>query len=194
MMKNAILMNGANFQVHGAFFRIKILIAFTLTCMIKTVFLLLSIMIKLFLPTLCIFLASCEAVIDNRGYNNDNINTAKIIIGKTTADDVQNLLGSPTTLSDYVRPGQKWTAWLYITKRTATTSFFKPKVLSQKTVTVVFDENKIVRDIKEYASEGIAELEPNCDQTTTSTYEENVGKGIFGSFGRQLNSSPKKNT
>lgn len=165
-----------------------------LTCMIKTASLLFSIMIKLFLPALCLFLASCEAVIDNRGYNNDNINISKIKTGKTTANDVLNLLGSPTTVSDFVRPGKKWTAWLYITKRTATTSFFKPKVLLQKTITVVLDENKIVRDVKEDSNDNVDELEPNSDQTAVSSYEENVGKGVFGSFGRQLNSSPKKKT
>ena len=160
--------------------------------MIKTASLLFDIMIKLFIPLLSLFLASCEAVIDNRGYNNDNINTSKIKIGKATADDVQHLLGSPTTVSDFVRPGKKWVAWLYITKKTATTSFFKPKVLSQKTVTIVFDENKIVRDIKEISNKDVVELEPNPDQTAISSYEENAGKGVFGSFGRQLNSSPKK--
>jgi len=149
-------------------------------------------MTKLFLPVLCIVLASCEAVIDNRGYNNDNVNISKITIGKTTADDVQNLLGSPTTVSDFVRPCKNWTAWLYITKKTATTSFFKPKVLSQKTVMIVFDDHKIVRDIKETSSENIKDLEPNATKTAISSYEENVAKGIFGSFGRQLNSSPKK--
>jgi len=168
------------------------LIESALTCMIKTASLLFYSMIKLFLPVLCIFLASCEAVIDNRGYNSDNMNVSKIKTGKTTADDVQNLLGSPTTVSDFVRPGKKWIAWLYITKKTATTSFFKPKVLSQKTVTVIFDEHKIVRDIKESSSENVAELEPNCDQTAISSYEESLGKSVFGSFGRQLNSSPKK--
>lgn len=149
-------------------------------------------MTKLFLSVLCIFLASCEAVIDNRGYNNDNINIAQIKIGKTTTDDVQNLLGSPTTISNFIQPFDKWTAWLYITKKTATTSFFKPKVLLQKTVTVVFDKHGIVRDIKETSSENVKELEPSTAKTAISSYEENVAKGVFGSFGRQLNSSPKK--
>ena len=151
-------------------------------------------MIKIFLPVLCIVLAGCEAVIDNRGYNNDNIDTSSIHIGKTTADDVQNLLGSPTTVSNFVRPGKKWTAWMYITRRISTTSFFKPKVLSQKTLIVLFDEHKIVRDLKSTFDENIKDLDPDQEKTAISSYEESVAKGVFGSFGRQLNSAPKKKT
>lgn len=149
-------------------------------------------MTQLFLPILCIVLVGCEAVIDNRGYNNDNIDITQIHIGKTTTDDVQNLLGSPTTVSNFVQPFDKWTAWLYITKKTATTSFFKPTVLLQKTLTVVFNEHGIVHDVKETSHENIKDLEPNTAKTAISSYEENVAKGVFGSFGRQLNSSPKK--
>jgi outer membrane protein assembly factor BamE (lipoprotein component of BamABCDE complex) len=149
-------------------------------------------MTKLFLPILCVLLIGCEAVIDNRGYNNDNIDITQIKIGHTTTNDVQNQLGSATTISNFIHPFEKWTAWLYITKKTATTSFFQPKVLLQKTLTIVFDERGIVRDIKETSSENVKDLEPNTSKTAISSYEESAAKGVFGSFGRRLNSSPKK--
>lgn len=139
-----------------------------------------------------LFLAGCEPVIDSRGYDGDRVDTKKIVIGKTTKNEVSELLGSPSVTSAYVKQNQKWESWIYISKKMSTTSFFKPETLSQKNMTIIFDEKEIVRDFKTTDGSESKTLEADCDKTDTTGYEQSLGKGVFGNFGRMLNKSPKE--
>ncbi|MDP2193881.1 MAG: hypothetical protein Q8K36_05100 [Alphaproteobacteria bacterium] len=145
-----------------------------------------------YLVLACVTLMGCESVINNHGYNNDNADISFIQVNKTTIDEVYSALGSPTTITPHALNNPKWRTVLYISKKTSTTSFFKPVVLSQHSLVIVIDEKDIVRDIKKVEGDTTEDPEPNPDATEISSYEESVSRGVFGSFGRQLNSSPKK--
>ncbi|CAO5675098.1 MAG: hypothetical protein HEEMFOPI_01001 [Holosporales bacterium] len=138
-----------------------------------------------------LILAACEPVIDSRGYNPDKMDLKKIIVKKTTKDDVLQLLGSPTNTAEVIGKCGKGEAWYYISKKTETTAFFKPEISDQKVIRLIFNEKDIITKVDDLSQMQGVDLEPDSDQTETTGYEESLGRGVLGTFGRMLNTTKK---
>ncbi|CAO4841143.1 MAG: hypothetical protein CNLJKLNK_01061 [Holosporales bacterium] len=138
-----------------------------------------------------LILAACEPVIDSRGYNPDKMDLKKIVIKKTTKDDVLQLLGSPTNTAEVIGKCGKGEAWYYISKKTETTAFFKPEICEQKVIRLVFNEKDIVTKVDDLSKSQGVDLDPDSDQTETTGYEESLGRSVLGTFGRMLNTTKK---
>jgi outer membrane protein assembly factor BamE (lipoprotein component of BamABCDE complex) len=92
---------------------------------------------------LLVGLASCQAAIETRGFVPDDDSIGQIRVGLQKRDDVQALLGTPSSVMTF---GDE--TWLYINRKTRTVAFFEPTILEQKVVAVVFGGDGLVSDIR----------------------------------------------
>lgn len=134
-------------------------------------------------PFLCItsvlVVGGCSPRIDHRGKRPDPEVLAQIQVNVHEKEDVQRLLGSPSSLSTFDD-----NVWLYVSKVTEKVSFFDPKTLSQKTVRIAFTEAGKVSKIDEIDG---AQRSINPSSRVTPTYERDRSflQSVFGSYGRQ---------
>lgn len=87
--------------------------------------------------------AGCQSNIEVRGFVPDDDSLQQIQVGLQQRDDVRELLGTPSTTTPF---GDE--TWLYISRRTVSSTFFQPKVLDQQVVAIVFDARGIVADVR----------------------------------------------
>ncbi len=134
--------------------------------------------------------AACTPIIHKGGYNHENFDFSQIIPGKDTTDSVMGKLGSPSSKNVFpVDPRKGGSEWFYISKKTQTTSFFKPETLDQQTIIIAFDAQDKVVSVKKLVGE--AQIAISKDKTESTGYETSAIRDIFGNFGRY---SGKKKT
>ena len=141
---------------------------------------------------MCVGIAGCEPTIDVRGYNLEDLNPDKIVIGKDTQDTIREKFGTPILMSTFPHEKTGGDAWYYVSKIMSTQSFFKPKTLEQRSLTIVFDTNGIVRHKNLHQGDISFRI---CEkETPVRGCDVSVMQDIFGGFGRRLNekSSPDK--
>ena len=134
---------------------------------------------KMNIFALCTFMAltACTSAIDNRGYDFEIVDTTKIHVGQTK-EEVLKALGSPSTLSTF-----KDNAWYYISKKTATKSFFNPETVDQKVIIVHFNGD-VVSNIETIDKDQARKIELSKNETPTTGYETSILREVFGNFGR----------
>lgn len=137
--------------------------------------------------TLLTFTAGCSPTIDNRGYNAENVQFNQIHPGVQSKQQVQELLGSPSTISSF-DPN----TWYYVSKKTATTSFFTPDVLDQQVTVITFDPSGMVSDVKTYKGEEAKQIKPIDRKTESTGYQTGVFREVFSNFGRISTKKPSK--
>lgn len=131
--------------------------------------------------------AGCSPTVDLRGFNAENVQINQIKPGMQTKQQVQELLGSPSTI-----PSFDPNTWYYISKKTSTTSFFTPTTLEQQVTIINFDGRGIVSDIKTYKGEEAKTIQPVVRKTGTTGYETGVLREVFSNFGRISSKKPTK--
>ena len=143
-----------------------------------------------FLPALsvCALLAAaCSPTIENRGFNADTAVFSTIKPGIHSKQQVQELLGSPSTI-----PSFDANRWYYISKKTSATCFFTPVVLEQQVTVITFNAGGIVSDIKTFKGEDAKNIQPNPGKTETTGYETGILREVFSNFGRMGSQKPSK--
>jgi outer membrane protein assembly factor BamE (lipoprotein component of BamABCDE complex) len=138
-----------------------------------------------------ITLVGCYPTIDHRGFNPEQIQFDKIQIDVSTKENVQDVLGSPSTTSLFLVEGKNWTTWYYVYRKTETTSFFTPKVVDQLVVKVTLDDKDIVRSLEKQKGIQGEQIKASKERTPTTGYESSVMKDVFGNFGK-YSLDPKK--
>ena len=131
--------------------------------------------------------AGCSPTIDSRGFNAENVQFSQINPGVQNKQQVQEILGSPSTVSSFDA-----NVWYYVSKKTATTSFFTPEVLDQQVTVIEFDSTGIVRTIKTYKGEEAKHIRPIDRKTETAGYQTGVLREVFSNFGRISSKKPSK--
>ena len=137
--------------------------------------------------TLLTLTTGCSPTIDNRGFNAENVQFQQIRPGVQSKQQVQELLGSPSTISSF-DPN----TWYYVSKKTATTSFFTPDILDQQVTVITFDPSGIVCDVKTYKGEEAKQIKPIDRKTETTGYQTGVFREVFSNFGRISTKKPSK--
>ena len=147
---------------------------------------------KKYLWILAIVLSGCYPTIDHRGFNPEEVHFEKIKVDVSTKENVEDILGSPSTTSLFPVEGKNWTNWYYVYRKTETVSFYSPKIVDQLVVKITIDNNDIVRGME--AQKGIQgeKIKASSERTPTSGYESSLMKDIFGNFGK-YSLDPKKN-
>ena len=117
--------------------------------------------------------SGCTPRVQNLG----NAPTARALdevkVGKSQAD-VTAALGSPSATGTFDPR-----IWYYISKRTETLAFFKPKVTEQKVVEIQFDNDGIVKNIKEYSLDQARDVTLVSNETPTIGREPGILKSIY---------------
>lgn len=130
--------------------------------------------------------AACAPVTATRGNLIDDERFNRIAVGSSTANDVANAFGSPTTLSTFDRR-----TWYYIGQRTEKVAFFDPEIVERRVVRVAFSDTGIVRQIEDLNLEDAEALELVERETPTLGRRMTVLEQLLGNFGR-FNSSPNR--
>lgn len=140
----------------------------------------------LFVFLFAIFMAACEPIIDNRGYYFHDDVIKKIKPNKTTEEKVIELLGSPSIETQILIKNTPHKLWYYISKKTETTSFFKPKMMDQDVLRIFFNTHNIVSEIDFRKNVKHKDINPDSDKTPTTGYEESISGGFIDTFERMF--------
>jgi outer membrane protein assembly factor BamE (lipoprotein component of BamABCDE complex) len=124
-------------------------------------------------------LAACQPTIDQRGNLPDKSRLADIEPGVTTKEVVQQLLGTPSSVSTF---GDK--TWYYISRRTEQTAFLQPAVLDQQVVVVAFDEGGVVRDVQHLGLADGRAIDPSDRETPSAGKELGIVEQLVGNLGK----------
>lgn len=116
---------------------------------------------------------------ENRGHNPEQSDFSQIIKGQSREEDVEAVLGSPTTKASY---GEN--IWYYISTRKETRGFLAPEITEQKVVAIVFDEEKTVKDIQEYLKKDGKPVELVEKTTPAEGRQLGIVEQLLGNFGR----------
>ena len=128
-----------------------------------------------------IALTACDPVREEKGYRLDPEQMAQVELGVSTKDDVTEKMGSPSSVSTFPDAGE---AWYYIGKKTEHFAFLEKDIIEQNVVVIFFDENELVKEIKNYDKDDRREID--VVERTTPTGGNKLGffEQIFGNFGR----------
>lgn len=123
--------------------------------------------------------AACTPSVDVRG----NLPTPEVLsqiqVGKTTRDEVQSLLGTPSATATF---GDE--SWQYISSRTETVAFFKPELKDRKAISISFDRNGVVKEmVTRGMNDGIT-VQSVDRETPTAGKEMNILEQLVGNVGK----------
>jgi len=124
-------------------------------------------------------LCACAPEVEQRGYTNDADWKSQVIAGKSTKEQVQEALGSPSTRSSF---GEE--TWFYISGRKESVAFLKPKVVEQDIFKITFDDKGVVKTA-ESIDEDKAQKFDLVDRTTpTEGHSVGLVEQLLGNIGR----------
>lgn len=126
-----------------------------------------------------LLLTACESMVHVRGNLLTEDDMKHIQVGKTTQEELKQILGPPTYIEQFSGKG-----WYYIGEETHTKSFFDPDVEERQVILFTFDKNGIVQRIQMHDETAGLDVEPNEDKTPTLGRDPALFKEIFGGIGK----------
>jgi outer membrane protein assembly factor BamE (lipoprotein component of BamABCDE complex) len=117
--------------------------------------------------------------VDTRGHSSDDVDLKQITVGQTSAEDVQALLGSPTSTSNF---GDE--TWYYVTQKQERVGVFAATISEQRVVAITLDGDRVVRDISEYSKEQGKPIQTVSKITPTEGHEITILEQMLGNLGR----------
>jgi outer membrane protein assembly factor BamE (lipoprotein component of BamABCDE complex) len=122
---------------------------------------------------------ACAPRIDSRGNLPDPDLLANIEVGHVNKREVLEMIGSPSSIEPFM--GE---SWYYISQKTQTTAFFKPKAIQRKVVIIRFDNKGIVKEVKFIGLDKGRNIKMVERTTPTAGKEITLIQQIFGNLGR----------
>ena len=123
--------------------------------------------------------SSCSPTVDLRGNLPSPESLSKIQPGTTTEDEVQALLGTPSTTVNY---GED--SWLYVSGRTETVAFFKPEEKERTVISINFDKTGKVKEVVKRTLADGKDVETVTRETPSAGKEMTVLEQLLGNVGR----------
>src|ERR687891_1351536 len=124
-------------------------------------------------------LIACTPQISNHGYRLDEAAFAQVEPGRTTREQVLQLLGSPSSLTTF-----DGSVWYYVSQRSERLSFYQDNVVNQDVVTITFDDLGTVASIDRHGLERAHEVSFVERETPTSGSELTAFEQFIGNIGR----------
>jgi outer membrane protein assembly factor BamE (lipoprotein component of BamABCDE complex) len=124
-------------------------------------------------------LGACVPQVSNHGYRFDEAALAQITPGRTTRDEVLQLLGSPSALTTF-----DGSAWYYVSQRTERMSFCQEEVVNRDVVSITFDELNTVAQVNRHGLELAHEVSLVERETPTAGSEMSALEQFIGNIGR----------
>ena len=132
---------------------------------------------------------ACEEHINMRGNVPHSVDIAKIRKGFHKKSDIENLLGTPSTVATF-----KNETWYYIGGRVKTVSFFKPEFLDRKIVIVKFNSAGVVDSVESKDAPTDKEVKLVERTTPTKGKELTIIQQLIGNVGRFSTPEDNSNT
>jgi outer membrane protein assembly factor BamE (lipoprotein component of BamABCDE complex) len=123
--------------------------------------------------------AACAPVVDIRGNMPDADLLSEIKEGATTREQVQEKLGSPTSIATFDD-----NVWYYISKKTQQTAFFDPKVLEQRVLVLRFSDTGRLAEMKSLTLDDAQEVNLVRRFTPTAGQDLGILEQLVGNLGR----------
>lgn len=128
---------------------------------------------------LCLLASACSPTIINHGYRLDGQKVAEVRPGVTSREEVQRLLGSPSSVGAF-----NDSRWYYISQRVEKKSFYQEKMLSQDVVEITFDGNGIVQNIATHDLKQARNITPDPEHTPAPGSDKTILQQFVGNLGR----------
>lgn len=135
---------------------------------------------------LLLLLAGC-ATIDIRGHEVEPDQLAQIEVGKTTKEQVSQLLGTPTSVSPFGN-----STWYYMSEETERRAFLTPTILRSNITRIEFDAENRVKSLDSLTEKDHQVISHITRQEPTAGHSFGVLEQIFGNFGRFNGKDPDK--
>ncbi|HTV45267.1 MAG TPA: outer membrane protein assembly factor BamE [Stellaceae bacterium] len=124
-------------------------------------------------------LAGCSATIEQRGNLPTVEEIAQIHPGKTTKQQVTQILGSPSSVSVFDDKD-----WYYISRRTSQVAFFDPSVLDQEVYIIDFNDDGVVRAVDHKTLRDAENIVPVARTTPAPGRKLTFLEQVIGNLGR----------
>lgn len=128
---------------------------------------------------LCALITACSPRVTVHGNSPDPERIAEILPGTHSRQDVELILGSPSSISMFDNE-----TWYYIGDRHETVAFLEPEVVERKVVAVRFDNGGYVAGVAEFGKERSKSVELVERTTPTRGNEMTVFEQLIGNIGR----------
>lgn len=124
-------------------------------------------------------LAACGPKVETNGYvKREDIKTL-ITAGKSTKDEVQKTLGSPSVQSTFGTD-----AWYYITDRKEGYAFMKYDTVEQDVTRIEFDDNGLVTKVDNFDKSNSEDIAIVKRETATEGHTLGFFEQMLGNIGR----------
>lgn len=127
-------------------------------------------------------LTACTPTVETHGHSLDEEQIAKIKPGNTSRQEVLQLMGSPSSLSNFDDK-----AWYYVSQRTEKRSFYQEGVIDQEVVTISFGDGDRVTSIDRHGLDQVASIDPVDRVTPTAGSSPTIIQQLIGNIGRFSN-------
>jgi len=124
-------------------------------------------------------LLACSPIIATHGHRLDEQALAQIEPGRSSRNEVAQLLGSPSSRATF---GDS--TWYYVSQRTEQLSFYQADVTDQNVVVIGFDDQGVVSSIERHGLDAAREIELVSRETPTSGTELGLLEQFVGNIGR----------
>jgi outer membrane protein assembly factor BamE (lipoprotein component of BamABCDE complex) len=124
-------------------------------------------------------LAACSVPVDQRGNLPEPKLLAEIQPGVSDKATVTRILGSPSSVAAFDAD-----TWYYISQKTKNIAFFKPEILDQEVVAVVFNKDGLVQDVWRRDMKDREVIVPNSNATPAPGREFSFWEQLIGNFGK----------
>ncbi len=114
-----------------------------------------------------------------RGYVVNETDLKKLKIGQTSQVQVQEYMGSPSTVSTINND-----AWYYITSKTEAFLFFQPEEVDRTVIAVYFNKQDVVDDVSYYGLKDGEVVDLQTRTTPTRGKELTILGQLFSNLGR----------
>ncbi|MBO0739629.1 MAG: outer membrane protein assembly factor BamE [Alphaproteobacteria bacterium] len=125
-------------------------------------------------------LLGCAPDVEQRGNLPTQDKLSQIHAGSTTRDDVEKILGSPSSVSVFNNDK----SWYYISKRTSQTAFFDPDVVDQQVYVINFDDQGVVKAVDHKALQDGEQITPVARATPAPGRELSFLEQLIGNLGK----------
>ena len=126
-----------------------------------------------------LLISACSPRIATHGFMPRSELVSQLAPGTQDKATVQQLMGTPSSIGVFDD-----NTWYYITQRTENKSFFRPDIIVQTVLALVFDENDMLKSVDKYGLEEARYVEPLDEKTPTVGRKLTILQQLFGNFGR----------
>ncbi len=132
------------------------------------------------LLTFCLLLLSaCIAVEQRSGYVFNESAIAQVKVGESTRKEVMQLMGTPTTRSEF-----QVERWHYVGNKAEVISVLTPEVQEQQVVSVEFDEAGLVSAVERKNLQDSRKIDMVGRTTKTEGSDFTILQQVIGNFGK----------